>query len=158
VLACKGELRLLVVDDDRDTVEATVLLLQNLGYQVVPAYEAETALAIAAKWSPHVIMLDAAMPRYDGYRLAAALRQLATTEHAVIICVSGYGREEDRQHAFDAGCDYHFIKPIDSWEDAVRLIEQAAAERLLLQDKACAATSQPAASLAQPALKECRRF
>jgi CheY-like chemotaxis protein len=121
-----ADLRVLIVDDDHDTVDAMALFLGSLGYQPIPAYDGRHALALAQSCCPQVIILDLAMPGCDGYRVARALRELPAAEDAVIIMVTGYGREEDRQQAFAAGCDHFFVKPVDDWTQFVGLIERAA--------------------------------
>jgi CheY-like chemotaxis protein len=60
-----------------------------------------------------VVLLDLALgPGPDGYEVARHVRRLARSQ-PVIICVSGYGRDEDRRRACEAGCDHHLLKPAD---------------------------------------------
>ena len=61
---------------------------------------------------PNFVLLDLGLPGLDGYQVASRLRQELDAP-PVIIAITGHGREEDRQRALAAGCDYHFLKPID---------------------------------------------
>ncbi len=140
--AVPSSLRILVVDDDRDTVDSAALVLSKLGYETFAAYDAPSALKLAESLSPQAVLLDAAMPGYDGLRLARALRVLPATKDAVIVCISGYGSDEHRRQAQEAGCDHHFLKPIDDWQGLVHLIERTAGEKgLRLTDSTYESTS-----------------
>jgi CheY-like chemotaxis protein len=112
---------ILVVDDDRDTVDSTVLVLGLLGYEAEGVYGADEALAAARLRPPRAVLLDAAMPGLDGYALARQLRLLPGMADTLIICVSGYGTPDHRARALAAGCDLHFIKPID-WQELARAL------------------------------------
>jgi DNA-binding response OmpR family regulator len=106
----------LVVDDDRDTVESTVFFLNYMGFRAVGACSSEMALKIARLRHPRAVLLDLAMPGQNGAQLARSLRQLPGMDDALLICISGHGRGQDRQLALDAGCDYHMVKPVDPEE------------------------------------------
>jgi len=121
-------LRVLVVDDDADTANSSVLVLQHLGYQASAAYAAEQALDRALLLQPHAVLLDIAMPGRDGYHLARALRELPGLHDVLLICVSGYGGEPHRQQALEAGCNYHLIKPAE-WQEVASLIDRWACVR-----------------------------
>ena len=113
----------LVVDDDRDTADSAALILSSLGFQASPAYDAQTALQIASVCPPEAVLLDAAMPGTSGFCLAQQLRQLPGMEEALLICISGYGADEHFRQSRDAGCDYHFLKPVN-WEQLVRVLDK----------------------------------
>jgi DNA-binding response OmpR family regulator len=109
-------LRVLVVDDDRDTREATRLLLKLCGHEVVTARDGAAAIKAADSYRPDVVLLDLALGRGpDGYEVARQVRRGAGAQ-PVILCVSGYGRDEDRRRSRDAGCDHHLVKPADPEE------------------------------------------
>jgi DNA-binding response OmpR family regulator len=118
--AGRVKLRVLVVDDDRDTAHSSVQVLKFLGYDALAAYDAAQAKKIAATATPQIVLLDIAMPGEDGFRLARDLRQLPGMERALLVCVSGYGTEADKQKAREAGCDHHFTKPVD-WQELIPL-------------------------------------
>ena len=104
--------KILVVDDYRDTADSMAVWLKQIGHDVHIARNGYQAIELARQRRPNFVLLDIGLPDLDGYKVASTLR----TELAgppVIIAITGYGREEDRQNALAAGCDYHFLKPID---------------------------------------------
>ena len=105
-------LRILVVDDDRDTAATLALVMELRGYEARTAYSGEDALRVAEHFAPDVAFIDLSMPRMDGYELARRLRQ-SGQEGLTIICLSGYGTEQDRRRSQEAGCNHHLIKPAD---------------------------------------------
>ncbi len=105
--------RLLVVDDDRDGGEALASYLNELGHEVTAAADGDGALAIAERMQPELVLLDIGMPGMDGHELARRLRALPGSQQAVLVAVTGYDAEADRQRSLAAGCDEHLIKPVD---------------------------------------------
>jgi CheY-like chemotaxis protein len=106
-------LRVLVVDDSSDTAETMRVLLEMWGHEPVIARDGAAAIRAAVCSCPDVVLLDLALgPGPDGYEVARHVRRLARSQ-PVIICVSGYGRDEDRRRSREVGCDYHFLKPAD---------------------------------------------
>jgi len=105
--------RILVVDDNVDTAESMALLLGLEGHEVRTAYDGPSAIETAEALQPHVVLLDIGLPKMSGHEVAQHLRQQEETRLALLIALSGYGQEEDRQRAMDSGFDHHLIKPID---------------------------------------------
>jgi CheY-like chemotaxis protein len=106
-------LRVLVVDDSPDTVESTRVLLEMWGHNPFIARDGAAAVKAAVDFCPDVVLLDLALgPGPDGYEVARHVRRLARSQ-PVIICVSGYGRDDDRRQSREAGCDHHLLKPAD---------------------------------------------
>jgi signal transduction histidine kinase/ActR/RegA family two-component response regulator len=103
--------RVLLVDDNVDAVEALAELLRMEGYEVVSADSAESALEHVDAFRPHAALLDIGLPKMNGYDLARALRARPSLRSLRLIALTGYGRAPDRQRAFDAGFDEHFVKP-----------------------------------------------
>lgn len=110
-LACPDARQVLVVDDSRDTADSLARLLRFAGHQVQVAFSSSDALPWARQHEPVVILLDIGMPQMDGYRVARQLRQQPETKDALIIAVTGYAQESDRQRSKDAGFD---LKPINA--------------------------------------------
>ncbi len=74
---------------------------------------------MAARQAPQVLLLDIGLPDMDGWELAQRLRALPATHASLMIALSGYGRNEDRERSRAAGIDHHLTKPVD----AARLAE-----------------------------------
>ena len=106
-------LRVLVVDDNVDAAETIGMLLELDGHRVQMAHDGHSATATAAKFAPHVVLLDIGLPGRDGYEVARMLRAQADMQATVLIAVTGYGMDEDRQRARNAGFDHHLTKPVD---------------------------------------------
>ena len=106
-----GRLRLVVVDDNVDAAESLADLLRLLDHEVRVAHDGLSGLAAARAFRPDVVLLDIGLPGMDGYEVA---RQLSAEPESamVLVAVSGYGRDEDRKLAAEAGIAHHFVKPI----------------------------------------------
>ena len=105
--------RILVVDDNVDSTETMAMLLKLSGHEVDVAADGESALAAAKEFLPEIILLDVGLPGMHGYQVAERLRSLPENKNLVIVALTGYGQEQDRQRAMEAGFDYHFVKPVD---------------------------------------------
>jgi CheY-like chemotaxis protein len=106
--------RVLVVDDNRDTADSLAVLLRLAGHEAWAVYEGRSVLGAARALRPDVVLLDLALPGGpSGYELAQRLRHEPGFERALLVAVSGYGQEEDRQHALQVGFDHHLLKPAE---------------------------------------------
>jgi PAS domain S-box-containing protein len=105
--------RILVVDDNRDSAESMALLLRLSGHETWLAFDGNTAVSLAAEHAPDAVLLDIGLPGMDGYQVASRLRELPQTSHSLLIALTGYGQEEDRQRSRAAGFSEHFVKPVD---------------------------------------------
>jgi two-component system CheB/CheR fusion protein len=103
----------LVVDDNRDATETMALLLRAGGQDVRVAFDGLSALKTADSWQPDIVLLDIGLPHMDGYEVARRLRCVPGLEKTVLVALTGYGQEEDRDRSRDAGFDRHLVKPID---------------------------------------------
>jgi PAS domain S-box-containing protein len=106
-------LRVLVVDDNVDAATALELLLQESGHLVQVAHTGPTGLAAALDFQPDVMLLDIGLPEFDGIEVAKRMRQQPTLDNIVLVAMTGYGRETDRQRSKEAGFDHHLVKPAD---------------------------------------------
>jgi CheY-like chemotaxis protein len=106
-------LRVLVVDDNRDAAESLNILLSAWGQDARVAHDALAALEVAASFQPEVVLLDIGLPKLHGYDVARRLRESDWGRRALIVAVTGWGQEADRQQSKAAGIDYHMIKPVD---------------------------------------------
>jgi CheY-like chemotaxis protein len=89
------------------------MLLEMSGHDVAVAYTGPDGVRAAAQYRPTVVICDIGLPGLDGYGVARALRKDPVTAHARLIALTGYGQEEDRRRAREAGFDYHLVKPAD---------------------------------------------
>jgi CheY-like chemotaxis protein len=105
--------RILVVDDNVDMVRGISMLLTLIGHDVATAHDGPAALEAAERFRPEFVLLDIGLPGMDGYEVASRLRREPCSKDAVIVAVTGYGRDEDRRRSKEAGFDYHLIKPLD---------------------------------------------
>ncbi|MGZ5201274.1 MAG: ATP-binding protein [Telluria sp.] len=121
----RGALRLLVVDDNADAALTLGMLLEACGHEVFVEHDSKRALERARAERPDACLLDIGLPEMDGNELARRLRAQPETAHAVLIAVTGYGQEQDRQRAFEAGFNYHLVKPVDMDKLAEVLAEAA---------------------------------
>jgi PAS domain S-box-containing protein len=103
--------RILLVDDNRDATDSLALLLQMHGHDVLAAYEGASALDLATRERPAVILLDIGLPDMNGFELARQLRADPRTAKSVLIALTGYGQPEDREKSLQAGFDHHLVKP-----------------------------------------------
>lgn len=110
---CAAPCRVLVVDDDRDTVESLALLLGLDAHVVHTATSAAEALAALDGFTPDVAFIDVNMPYVDGFALAAELRTRPALKHLKLIALTGDVSENDRVTALAAGFDRHMAKPVD---------------------------------------------
>ena len=107
------ELKILVVDDDRDGAESLAILLQLSGHQVRLAYDGKQALTIAREFIPNVALIDLGLPVIDGFEVARLIRQEQALNTTVLVALTGYGREDDKRDSVKAGFDHHLVKPTD---------------------------------------------
>jgi CheY-like chemotaxis protein len=108
-----GGLRILIVDDSPDAVTTMKLLLEIRGHETQTAGSGFEALMAFERFHPQVILLDVGLPGMDGYEIAKRVRQTRSGDRVKIIATTGYGREEDRLRAAEAGFDYHLTKPVN---------------------------------------------
>jgi CheY-like chemotaxis protein len=105
-------LRVLVVDDNMDTAVSLEMLLRESGYDARTAHDGPAALAAALDYRPNVVLLDIGLPGLDGYEVAKRLRQQPILPNVVLVAMTGYGQDADRQCAREAGFDHHLVKPV----------------------------------------------
>ncbi|MEJ7594143.1 MAG: ATP-binding protein [Planctomycetaceae bacterium] len=105
--------RILVVDDNDDAADSLNMLLKMAGHEVWTAHCGPTALQAAHEHKPELLILDIGLPVLDGFQVAQRLREAPEFKQAVMIAVSGYGQDGDRQRSKEAGFDFHFVKPMD---------------------------------------------
>jgi PAS domain S-box-containing protein len=107
------KLRLLVVDDNRDSVDSLSVLLRLMGNEVRMAFDGVEAVDVAGEYRPDVVLLDVGLPRRNGYDAARLIRSEPWGRDIVLIALTGWGQDQDRRRSREAGFDHHLVKPVD---------------------------------------------
>ena len=105
--------RVLLVDDNRDFALSLAALLELEGHDVRTTFEAVSAETVAGEFRPDIAFLDLGLPHVNGFELARRLRAQPHTNGTVLVAVTGWGKEEDRQRSREAGFDLHLVKPVE---------------------------------------------
>jgi CheY-like chemotaxis protein len=121
-----SDLRILVVDDNRDAALSLAMVLQMEGHKVKTAHDGPSALSLCAEFSPDAVFLDLGLPGMDGYSVAKRLRGQCPSDDLLLVAVTGYGADVDKARSRAAGFDHHLIKPVD-FAELQRLLEEKAA-------------------------------
>ena len=107
----RPSVRVLVVDDNADTATMLAMLVRESGYDVRTAFDGSTVLETALDFRPNAILLDIGLPGMNGYDVAKQIRQQPALKNTVLVAMTGYGQESDRQNSQEAGFDHHLVKP-----------------------------------------------
>ncbi|WP_053076674.1 ATP-binding protein [Caenimonas sp. SL110] len=105
--------RVLVVDDNHDAGDTMGQILELLGADVRTARDGLEALATFQDYRPSVVLLDIGMPGMSGYEVAQAIRTRYPGDTTKLVALTGWGQDDDRRRARDAGFDHHMVKPAD---------------------------------------------
>jgi signal transduction histidine kinase/ActR/RegA family two-component response regulator len=105
--------RILVVDDNRDSVDSLATVLQLQGHDIQTARDGVEAVQAAAAFRPNLVLLDIGLPKMNGYEAAQRIRQHDWGKTMVLIAMTGWGQDEDKRRALQAGFDHHMTKPVD---------------------------------------------
>ena len=104
--------RVLVVDDNTDAADSLAIMLRLDGYDTRVEYSGEDALRTAEDFDPEVVVCDIGLPAMDGHEIAKRLRADPRRSGTVLVAVTGWGSEEDKQRTQRAGFNFHLIKPV----------------------------------------------
>jgi signal transduction histidine kinase len=105
--------RILIVDDNHDGADSLAMLLELMGNDVHTAYDGEQALNVAEATRSEVVLLDLGMPKLSGYDVCRKIREQPWGRSVVLVALTGWGQEADRQRSQEAGFDRHLVKPVD---------------------------------------------
>jgi PAS domain S-box-containing protein len=122
-------LRVMVVDDNVDGAQTLALLLQMAGHATAVAFTGPEALENARQFKPDVIFLDIGLPGMSGYEVAQRLRDSDAHGNMIIVALTGWGTDDDRRQAREAGFDFHMTKPVDASRLEGMLADLAASRR-----------------------------
>ncbi len=106
-----AQLRVLVVDDNKAAAGMMALILKMQRHEVQVCNDGVEAVAEAERFEPDVILMDIGMPNLDGYAAARKIRAELWGQDILLVALTGWGQEEDRQKTHDAGFDHHLVKP-----------------------------------------------
>jgi two-component system CheB/CheR fusion protein len=105
--------RILVVDDNHDSAKSLAMLLKATGNETHTVYDGQAAVEAAATFRPEVVLLDIGLPKLNGYDAARRIREQPWGKGMLLVALTGWGQEEDRQKSKDAGFDCHLVKPVE---------------------------------------------
>jgi signal transduction histidine kinase/ActR/RegA family two-component response regulator len=105
--------RVLIADDNADAAQTLAEWLRLSGYEVRVVYDGEQAVAAFQRFCPQAALLDLGMPGLSGLEAVRKIRQAPAGRAAMLIAITGWGRERDRDDALAAGFDHHVTKPVD---------------------------------------------
>jgi CheY-like chemotaxis protein len=111
--AKNGEARILIIDDNVDAALLLAEVLAAAGYDTLAAHDGPSALQSAARFRPHVAVVDLGLPVMDGFELARLLVAEPALERTKLVALTGYGQAADRAASREAGFDVHLTKPVD---------------------------------------------
>lgn len=104
--------RILVVDDHPDSAESLVLLLRLKGHDVTLAHDGISAINAIQSSLPELALLDIGLPGLDGFEVARRAREFDTSHKCMLVALTGYGGDQERQKAKEAGFDGYLVKPV----------------------------------------------
>ncbi len=105
--------RVLVVDDNLDSASSMEILLKLLGNEVRTAHDGLEALAAAEQFRPEVVLMDVGMPHLNGYEATRRIREQPWGREMIVIALTGWGQDSDKELSRQAGCNGHLVKPVD---------------------------------------------
>lgn len=106
-------MRILVVDDNEDSVATLEVMLRMSGHDIRTGRDGVEAVDVANRFRPDVVLLDIGMPRMNGYEAAETIRKQSWGRDMVLIAMTGWGQESDRERSAAAGFSHHLVKPVD---------------------------------------------
>ena len=118
--------RVLVVDDNVDGADSLATLIELSGHEVRTAYDGLQAVAAAGDFRPDLILMDVGMPRLNGLEATRRIRAFDWGHAPYIVCLTGWGQEQDRRNSAEAGADGHLVKPVAP-DTVLRLLADLAA-------------------------------
>jgi CheY-like chemotaxis protein len=105
-----------VADDNEDAAASLARVLTLLGNEVRTARDGLEAIAMAETFHPEIVLMDVAMPRMNGYEATRRLRAQPGGDALIIVALTGWGLDADRERSREAGCDGHLVKPVSLLE------------------------------------------
>lgn len=104
--------RILIVEDDIDSVRTLSMLVADMGHSVEYAINGYVAVSLAKRFKPDVVLLDLGLPGLDGFDVCDQIKKDPELDHVRVIVITGYGQPEFRERSKSAGCEIHLVKPV----------------------------------------------
>ena len=104
--------RVLIADDNVDSATVLAILLRASGHEVQTVHDGMAALESSQSFRPDLVILDIGMPILNGYDVARRIRSRCDS-HMTLVAITGWGQEQDKRRAREAGFDHHLTKPVD---------------------------------------------
>jgi CheY-like chemotaxis protein len=106
--------RILVVEDNLDSVHTLAALLIDMGHTVEYAINGYVAVEIARRFHPEFVLLDLGLPGIDGFEVCRQMKRLPELSSARIIALTAFSQDEYRERAARAGCELYLVKPVQT--------------------------------------------
>ena len=116
--------RVLVVDDSVDAAESLAMLLAFEGHEIHKAHDGADAVRTAERLRPDIVLMDIGLPILNGYEACRRIRSQTWGETIIMVAITGWGQEEDREQSEAAGFDLHLVKPMD-YDELLRIVASA---------------------------------
>jgi CheY-like chemotaxis protein len=121
--------RVLIADDNRDAAESLAMLLQMEGHEVTVVHDGREAVTAFEKTRPDAALLDIGMPGLNGYEIARVIRRAPYGRDVTLVAVTGWGQDNDKAQATEAGFNHHFTKPVEPEAITALLARTAAGDK-----------------------------
>jgi len=109
----KSSLRILIVDDNRDSANSLAMILEIMGNDIRSVYDGQAGVNVAGEFRPNVALVDIGLPKLNGHEVARHIRAQPWGQTMVLIALTGWGQDSDREKTRDAGFNAHLVKPVD---------------------------------------------
>ena len=109
----RSRCKVLVVDDNVDSVDSLAMLLRMMGHEVETASDGASGLEKAVAFKPNVAILDIGLPKVNGYELAKQIREQPWSKNVILVALTGWGQEQHRRRSEEAGFNHHLTKPVE---------------------------------------------
>ncbi|RZL10057.1 MAG: response regulator [Rubrivivax sp.] len=120
-----GVLRIAVVDDNEDSADSLAMLLEMQGHELRVANDGLAAVMLLAEFRPHAVLLDIGLPGIDGFEVARRVRAQPWGQAMLLVALTGWGQQQDKDATAQAGFDHHLVKPVNP-DDLAPMLERLA--------------------------------
>jgi CheY-like chemotaxis protein len=110
----KSPKRVLVVEDNLDSVHTLALLLSDMGHKVEYAINGYVAINVARRFRPDFVLLDLGLPGIDGFEVCRQIKQDPELQSCRVIALTAFSQADYRARARQVGCELYLVKPVDT--------------------------------------------